>query len=460
MTLSGPEVLSMPQKMTPIITEFNNYRYFLMEGGRGGGKTQGVARLLAYISEKQKVRVFCGRETQANIAESVYTVFKDVIGMYNLNFNVFADKIVHNTTGSEIRFKGFREQGASGVKGMEGVDILWIDESQAITQNTLDIIIPTIRKEKAKIFFTMNRSQKGDPVYKMFNDRPDCLHIHINYNDNPFISKALYQEAMVCKSDRPEDYKHIWLGQPMASSGNYLFNEDALDACLTREFPHDPAKYHGKILGCDVARFGDNYTAGVIMKQCGPEHWEEAFVDRWKKFDTVYSTGKFTEMMNTYYPDYTIIDADGIGGAVYDNIANSRRDVIAFHGGQVEGLPLNEFGKPKYKNWRTYGYMMVEDMVNKGQLRLKSQFIVDQFKEIRYKYDLKNNKYIIPKEQLIEQARLKGVKYESPDEADAVMMAISRAALLQKEQANAYTSRHGRSRGGGQTYAQESNLLG
>ena len=67
------------------------------------------------------------------------------------------------------------------VEGLEGIDVLWIDEGQAITKQTLDVLIPTIRKEKAKIFFSMNRHVEHDPVYETFYNRPDCLHIHLNY---------------------------------------------------------------------------------------------------------------------------------------------------------------------------------------------------------------------------------------------------------------------------------------
>lgn len=454
--LTGPEVLSMPDKMLPIITEFNNYRYFLAEGGRGGGKTQAIARLIAFIGEKRRVRVFCGRETQNTIQESVYTVFRDIIHKYKLNYRVLADKIIHNTTGSEIRFKGFKEQGSVNIKGMEGVDILWIDEAQAISQNTLDIIIPTIRKESARIFFTMNRHLKTDPVYTMFHKRENCLLIHIDYVDNPFISNALKGEALACKEERPEDYKHIWLGQPQASADNNLFNEDALDACLTREFPHDPNKYGSRIIGGDVARFGPNYSAGIVLKQCGPNHWEEEYLDRWKEHDAIYTTGKFNEMINIYHPDYTIIDSDGLGGPVYDYVSEGRHDVIEFHGGQVKD---DANWKKTYKNWRTYGYLTLEELVNKGHLRLKSKFIVDQLKEIKYRYDITMRKYIIPKEQLIEEARKKGVRYESPDEADALMMAVTQVETVKEEQANVYTSQHGRIRGGGQTYADEGNLF-
>ncbi len=449
MGLAGCEVLSMPTKLTPIITQFNSFRYFLLEGGRGGGKTQGVARLLTYIAEKNKIRIFCGRETQNTIHESVHTVFKDIIFKYHLNFKVFNDKIIHNTTGSEIRFKGFREQGSVNIKGMEGVDILWVDEAQALTQNTLDTLIPTIRKQTAKIFFTMNRHKKGDPVYTMFSDRESCLHININYHDNKFTSQALLDEAEACKKERPDDYRHIWKGEPRADADNYLFNEEALDACLTREFPFDPSHYHSRILGGDVARFGDNYSAGLVLKQCGPEHWEEEFLDRWKKHDAIYTTGKFTELINKYRPDYTIIDADGLGGPVYDYVSDGRQDVHAFHGGQVED---NAQWKKTYKNFRTYGYLILEKMVNDGHLRIKSQFIIDQLKEIIFRYDVTGRKYIIRKEELIEAARKKGVKYNSPDEADALMMAATMKERVKREQAVAYTSRLGRSRGGGQTY--------
>ena len=154
---SLPKLLDIPDKLLPIISEFNDFRYVLLDGGRGGGKSQAIARFLLYLAEQSTIRICCGRETQNSIDESVHTILKDIIVQYELNFEVFANKILHKKTKSTFIFKGFREQGAVNIKGLEGVDILWIDESQAVTKHTLDVIIPTIRKEKAKIFFSMNR---------------------------------------------------------------------------------------------------------------------------------------------------------------------------------------------------------------------------------------------------------------------------------------------------------------
>ena len=211
-----PKILNMPEKLLPFILKNNDYTYFLGEGGRGGGKSQGVARIFLYMAEQRKVRMVCGRETQNYISESVYSLLCDIIKTENLAFDILSTKITHKETGSTINFRGFRQQGAFNIQGMEGVDVLWIDEAQAITKQTLDVLIPTIlRNPNAKLFFTMNRHIEHDPVYEFLVGRPDCLHIHINYTDNPFCIEALKNEAAACKAKSEKDYLHIWMGEPL-----------------------------------------------------------------------------------------------------------------------------------------------------------------------------------------------------------------------------------------------------
>jgi hypothetical protein len=207
-------------------------------------------------------------------------------------------------------------------------------------------------------------------------------------------------------------------------------------------------------MGGDVARFGDNYSSVVVLHQCGPEHWEEFFTDRWKNQDLVYTAGKMAQMIHTYNPDYAVIDGDGLGGGVVDILRGQKKPIVEFRGGHVDNID-----KDKYKNWRTYGYLTLERLVSNGWLRLKSQFIVDQLKEIKYGYDLTGRKYIIPKEQLIEAARRRGLKYNSPDDADALMMGATQIDRVKKEQATMYTSRHGRNRQVRESYAREDNLI-
>ena len=91
MKITLPEILNIPPKIFPFIFEFNNYSYFLLEGGRASGKTQSVARFLLYISQQRKVRICCGREIQNSINESVKTVFLDLIEQYKLSYIIKKD---------------------------------------------------------------------------------------------------------------------------------------------------------------------------------------------------------------------------------------------------------------------------------------------------------------------------------------------------------------------------------
>jgi len=83
-----PKVLQMAPKLLPFITKINDYRYFMGEGGRGGGKSQALARIFLYLGEQRKLRMVCGRETQNSISESVYSLLCDIIRTDNLAYDI------------------------------------------------------------------------------------------------------------------------------------------------------------------------------------------------------------------------------------------------------------------------------------------------------------------------------------------------------------------------------------
>jgi len=187
MPLILPKILEVPPKLLPLITEFDKYRYFLIEGGRGSGKSQAVGRFLCYLNEQYRLRSVCGREVQNNLDESVHALLKDLVTKFGLAYRVLESEFRHLTSGSEISFRGFRDAGGkTNVRGMEGVDILWLDEAQQVSKRTIDDTIPTIRKDTAKVIFTMNRFLRNDPAYEFCAGRKDCLHITMNYYDNTF----------------------------------------------------------------------------------------------------------------------------------------------------------------------------------------------------------------------------------------------------------------------------------
>ena len=156
---------------------------------------------------------------------------------------------------------------------MEGISLLWIDESQALTKQTLDVLIPTIRKEDAKVIFTMNPHVHNDPILVMLAHRSDCLVIDINYDENPFCPAALIKEANECRKLSEKDYEHIWLGKPLDMSEDSLYSLEEL--VRGKNNPHILAPGYGiRVAGFDIARYGDDKCACVILQQMGALHWE------------------------------------------------------------------------------------------------------------------------------------------------------------------------------------------
>lgn len=408
-----PELLNIPPKLLPIIdsVSFVLHDSILLEGGRGSGKSQSVARLLVYLAEKRKVRIVCGRELQLNIDESVHALLSDIITNYNLNFQIQKNKITHRDSGSEIFFKGFREQGKVNIKGLEGADILWIDEAEAITKGTLDIIMPTIRKDNSLAIFTMNRFLRNDAVYSQLSIDIDCLHINANYYDNPFFPQRLQKEMEKCKIRSEKEYNHIWLGQPLAQADDYLFNVAKLDKARILQ-PFGDLFFKQTVMGIDIAGKGDDICCTTLLDRVSDRHWKLAVQEHWDEPDTMVSTGKIVYQIGKYKPDIIIIDIGGMGYPVFNRLQEiGVKNIFAFDG-------AGKSTEPHLGNQRADGYHLLNEYLEQEWLIMDSPETIKELETIRYKFNSNGKIYLVSKEEM----KKKGI--ESPDRADSLMMAI------------------------------------
>ena len=410
MQIRLPEMLNIPPKMLAVLLNFDKYNYHLSEGGRGGGKSHSMARILLFLGTKRKLRICCGRETQNSISDSVKTLFDDVIQKYNLDYEIAKDRIYHKKTGTEIIFKGFREQGKVNIKGLEGIDILWIDEAQAITKPTLDFIIPTVRKANSKVIFTMNRNVRSDPVYKFCVGREDTLHIKINYYDNPYLDKKMLKEAEICKERNYGEYQHIWLGEPLAQANDYLVPSIKIDEAKEMRF-NEEAHPNNSVMSVDLSASGGDLCVAKLLKQKSLTGWEEAQTITWSEPDTDITKGKILNLYSKWQPDILIIDADGLGYPIYVSVKKAIEDAIGFRGA----------GKPKAigsGNQRADGYIALKDFIENGWLRLSCENAARQIEYLKRVYKPNGLTYIQDKKDIRKE------QAESPDFADALMMGI------------------------------------
>ena len=406
-----PKILNIPPKLYPIIFDFNKYSLFLLEGGRGSAKTHSVGRLILWLAEQRKIKVCCGRVIKDSVKHSVFALFKDLIEEYNLDYDTSGEQIVHRKTGSVIFFKGFREQEIVNIKGLEGVDILWIDEAETVTKRAVDVIIPTIRKQNSKIIFTMNRYVKADAVYQHCISRKNCLHIHINYFENPFCPQKLIDEAKECKRLNMSDYNHIWLGLPLEQGSNYLVASDKIEKAKTLTWNNERHP-NNSIMAVDLSASGGDLCVAKRLVQVSMSVWEEAETITWSEADTDITKGKIMNIYSKWQPNFLIGDADGLGYPIICSLKNSLQNVVAFRGAmQAKNLSNG--------NARADGYMALKEMLECGFLKLNCQNSARQIEYMKTKWNPNSGRVFI-----LDKKEIRKEQNESPDFADALMMAI------------------------------------
>jgi phage terminase large subunit len=410
--LEVPEILNFPDKLLPLITSFNDFMIFLAEGGRDSGKSHSVGRWLLYLAEQKQLRIVCGREEMAKVEESVYTLLSDLIRRYNLNFDIQAAKITHRLTGSVFNFRGFRDIGAENIKGIEGADIVWIDEAQTISKQTLSVLMPTIiRKDNVKIYFSMNRFIRNDPVFEYCVGRKDCLHIHVNYYDNKHCTDKAKEEAHICKAKDEAQYRHDWLGEPLDQTEDYLFNFAKLDITKTLQ-PFGELFVPQSVMGVDFSGAGGDQCVASLIVRRSNVHWELADQRAWSDKDTDLSVGKTIALRGIWNPTLLIVDKGGLGYPMFVSLSKVVRDVLGFDGAG-ESRQINA------GNARADGYLTLKEFTDQEWLMLgKFAQTVKEAETIKRKYKANGKVYIQSKEDM----RKDGVS--SPDRLDSVMMAM------------------------------------
>lgn len=257
---------------------------------------------------------------------------------------------------------GFRERGRVNIKGLEGVDILWIDEAESITKQTLNIIIPTIRKDNAICYFSMNRFVRNDAVYDFLKNRKDCWKAHINYYENKHCPLKTKIEAEECKNRNLAEYKHIWLGEPLDETHEYLFNFSKMDEAVEIQFTNDyPIKQ--SVMSVDLSGNGGDLCVARRIERIDNLRW--AVTDRvaWNESDTDVSVGKIIELYHAWNPVVSVVDSCGLGYPIYCTLSKTITNLYGFNG-------ANEAKEVYSGNARADAYLAYADFIRRGWLKI------------------------------------------------------------------------------------------
>lgn len=260
--------IQITKEFLPLFDEAHpkyNCRHKAWYGGRGSTKSWSIARGLLIRGIKKKERILCAREFQNSISDSVLRLLLDQIDLLGLQdfYVVKKNSVICERNGTEFIFKGLKRS-IQSIKSLEGITITWVEEAQVVSQESWDILIPTIRTKGSQIIVSFNPNLESDPTYiRYVKTPPNGSYVcEINYDQNPFFTDELKEEMEYDREHDPEKYQHIWRGKPVQHVKSLVFSKWKIDGSIQPN--HDETLYFG-------ADWGFSNDPSVLLR-CWADH--------------------------------------------------------------------------------------------------------------------------------------------------------------------------------------------
>lgn len=218
-------VIDTPRVFAPLLYPA---RYKGAWGGRGSGKSHFFAEsLIERCILEPGTRAVCVREVQRSLSQSVKRLLEDKIQSMGVSpmFDCQDAKTI-TPGGGLIIYQGMQNHTADSIKSLEGYDVAWCEEAQSLSQRSLDLLRPTLRKESSELWFSWNPDLETDPVDALLRCEkppPGAVVVSANYEDNPHFPAVLKLEMEYDRGRDPDKYAHIWRGAYRRNSEARVF---------------------------------------------------------------------------------------------------------------------------------------------------------------------------------------------------------------------------------------------
>jgi phage terminase large subunit len=218
--------VQIPRAMSPLLRPS---RYKGVHGGRGSAKSHFFATKWLIENVRDRLDFVCLRENQKSLQFSVKKLLESKVSEHNAGYYFeVQDKRILARTGGITIFEGMQNHTAESIKSLEGFDRAWFEEAQKASQNSLNLLRPTIRKPGSELWFSWNPYNPTDPIDQLLRGEhripePDAIVVQANYADNPWFPDVLARELAWDQKRDPDKFAHVWLGGYQRNSEARVF---------------------------------------------------------------------------------------------------------------------------------------------------------------------------------------------------------------------------------------------
>jgi len=365
-------------------------------GGRGSGKSIGFGDIFAMKMATECADIYCLREYQDSIQDSVHKVFSSSIQQrLNLqDWDIQESKIIA-PNGARTVYKG-ANRNPDAMQSAADFKYSWFEEAHRASQASIDKLLPTIlRIPGAQCWFSANPQSSADPFSQRFivpylkelyehgiyEDELHCI-VMVNWRDNPWWNEE--QEALRAWDKEnlpPSKYAWIWEGR---------FNDSTEDSIIQAEWVEAAIDAHEKIgfepMGARVASFdpadeGSDAKAvafrhGSVIQRC----------ESWNGGDLTEACKKAFQFAHLHQANDFVYDHVGIGAGVKvylnkHNQGNNMR-IHGFGGGEKVDFPDYQYAKDQknkdvFKNKRAQYWIQLANRFEKTYRAVSKKEYID-----------------------------------------------------------------------------------
>ncbi len=222
------------------IEEMKDIRYVVMTGGRGSGKSYGLAAWVNSATYKKDWGVLFTRYTMSAAYLSIIPEFRAMCESFgnDVDFEFKQGEVVNCCTGTQIDYRGLKPSSKtanSALKSVAGKNVLIVEECEELSDQSLfekvDLSIRT-KDQKNIVILVLNPSHINHFIYTEFikEKRDDVLLIHTSYLDNEQnLDDTFLKLATRTRERNLKKYNHLFMGHWLSDSEGALFRMADID---------------------------------------------------------------------------------------------------------------------------------------------------------------------------------------------------------------------------------------
>lgn len=226
-------------------------------------------------------------------------------------------------------------------------------------------------------------------------DSRTCKHA-----DKVWVDKFVEQFSQDLDKMRVQIY-----GQFPSTATRQLISTEAVEKCMS--FQAEGWEYLPKVMGVDIARFGEN-SSTICIRQ-GRKVSEVEVIP---KMDLMQTAQHVAERIKKERPLQTFVDGSGIGAGVVDRLRQLNYSVVDVNGG-------NSSLNPRFLNKRCEMWYEMKEFIEAGCELPKDQKLKEELTCVSYDFTDKGRIRLDRKSDIMDEYGF------SPDRADALSMTFA-----------------------------------